>query len=67
MTRTGARIVKVNSPAASKASNGVVDRGVQTTEGQLRMIKDAPDVRYGQVTQQSKPLWCVGSCMYAYL
>ena len=49
MARTGAKTVKVNAPTKVKGSNGVVERAVQSVEGQLRTMKDILDVRYKQV------------------
>ena len=35
------------SPVGSSASNGVAERGVQTIEGQIRVLKDAFETRIG--------------------
>ena len=35
------------SPVGSSASNGVIERGVQTLEGQIRVLKDALETRWG--------------------
>ena len=35
------------SPVGSSASNGVAERGVQTVEGQIRVLKDAFETRVG--------------------
>ena len=35
------------SPVGSSASNGVAERGVQTVEGQIRVLKDALEARLG--------------------
>ena len=37
------------SPVGSSASNGVAERGVQTIEGQIRVLKDALESRVGTV------------------
>ena len=49
MARTGAKTIEMNSPAGVKCSNGVIERGVQAVEGQLRTMKDVLDARYKQV------------------
>jgi hypothetical protein len=36
VARPGAKTVKINSPARVKGSNGVIERAVQSFEGQLR-------------------------------
>jgi hypothetical protein len=36
-----------HSPVGSSASNGVCERGVQTLEGQIRVLKDALETRWG--------------------
>ena len=43
--RSTARILKEESPVGSSASNGVIERGVQTIEGQIRVIKNALEER----------------------
>ena len=37
--------MKQESPVGSSASNGVIERGVQTVEGQIRVIKNALEER----------------------
>ena len=49
VARTGAKTIKMNSPAGVKGSNGVIERAVQAVEGQLRTMKDVLDARYKQV------------------
>ena len=44
--RTGARTVVESSPARSKGSNGIVERGAQTVEQFLRTLKSQLDERY---------------------
>jgi hypothetical protein len=43
--RSTARTMKEESPFGSSASNGVIERGVQTVEGQIRVIKNALEER----------------------
>ena len=49
VARTGAKTIKMNSPTKVKGSNGVIERAVQSVEGQLRTMKDVLDARYKQV------------------
>ena len=49
MARTGAKTIKMLAPVEVKGSNGVIERAVQSVEGQLRTMKDILDVRYKQV------------------
>ena len=49
MARTGAKTVKVLAPVKVKGSPGIVERAVQSVEGQLRTMKDILDIRYKQV------------------
>jgi hypothetical protein len=44
--RTGAKTIPEESPVASKGSNGIVERAVQTIEGQIRALKSQLDERY---------------------
>jgi hypothetical protein len=43
--RTTAKTFKGESPVASSASNGVIERGAQTVAGQIRVLKDAFETR----------------------
>ena len=43
--RSPAEMLKEESPVGSSASNGVVERGVQTVQGQVRVLKDAFETR----------------------
>ena len=43
--RTPAKTFHEVSPVGSSASNGVAERGVQTVEGQVRVLKDAFEMR----------------------
>jgi hypothetical protein len=49
MARTGAKTVKMLAPKRIKGSNGVVERAVQSVEGQLRTMEDVLDMRYKHV------------------
>ena len=39
MTRTGVKTIVEDAPVASKGSNGVVERAIQTVEQYVRMLK----------------------------
>ena len=43
----GGRWIKENSPVDSHASNGVVERGIQSVQGQVRVMKGALEARWG--------------------
>ena len=45
--RAGLETHSENSPVASSASNGVMERGVQSIEGMIRVLKDALEYRLG--------------------
>ena len=42
----GGRWIRENSPVDSHASNGVVERGIQSVEGQVRVLKGALESRW---------------------
>jgi hypothetical protein len=44
--RTGAKTIPEEAPKKSSGSNGMVERAVQTVEGQLRTMKSSLDERY---------------------
>ena len=44
--RTGAKTIPELAPEKSSGSSGVVERAVQTIEGQIRSMKSALDMRY---------------------
>ena len=44
----GCRTIVEESPVASHGSNGIVERAVQTVEGQIRVMKLALEGRLGQ-------------------
>ena len=48
-TRLPAKTFYEVSPVGSSASNGVAERGVQTVEGQIRVLKDALETRLKEV------------------
>ena len=52
----GGRWIRENSPVDSHASNGVVERGVQSVEGQVRVLKGALEGRWASRLAQST--WC---------
>ena len=43
----GGRWIRENSPVGSHASNGVVERGIQSVEGQVRVMKSALEGKWG--------------------
>ena len=43
----GGRWIPENSPVGSHASNGVVERGIQSVEGQVRVLKDCLEEKWG--------------------
>ena len=43
----GGRWIRENSPVESHASNGVVERGIQSVEGQVRVMKGALEEKWG--------------------
>ena len=43
----GGRLIKENSPVDSHASNGVVERAIQSVQGQVRVMKGALEARWG--------------------
>ena len=44
----GCRTIVEESPVGSKGSNGIVERAVQTIEGQIRVMKLALEARIGR-------------------
>ena len=49
VARTGAKTVKINAPSKVKGCNVIVQRAIQSVEGQLRTMKDVLDLRYKHV------------------
>ena len=45
-----------NSPVGASQSNGVIERGVQSVEGQTRVILDALETNYGVEVPYEHPL-----------
>ena len=43
----GGRWIRENSPVDSHASNGVVERGIQSVQGQIRVMKGALEDQWG--------------------
>jgi hypothetical protein len=50
-----------NSPVGASASNGVIERGIQSVQGQVRIIRLALERRYGASIPAEHPLmaWAV--------
>lgn len=59
--RPGVETMHEHSPVGSSASNGVIERGIQTLEGQIRVIKDALETRWKvKIGEEQKVLsWLV--------
>ena len=45
------------SPAYSSASNGVVERGVQTVQGQVRVLRSAVEEKWGVKLETAHSIW----------
>ena len=56
MARTGAKAIVEEAPVASKGSNGVVERAVQTVEQYVRTLKSQLDERYGARIDTRHPI-----------
>ena len=54
------RSVVEHSPVGSSASDGVVERGIQSVEAQMRVMRDALEARCGVIID-------VNSCIWAWL
>jgi len=59
--RPGIETFYENSPVAASASNGVMERGVQTIEGMIRVLKDGLETRWNTKVDESSPIlsWLV--------
>ena len=59
--RAPANTLKEESPVGASASNGVVERGIQTCEGQIRVLKDALEARIRDKVKSDHPVltWLV--------
>ena len=62
--RTGAKTIPEESPKKSSGSNGIVERAVQTVEGQIRSMKSALDMRYKTKISAEHPV-VVWMCTHA--
>jgi len=54
---TGVRTIPESSPAYSSASNGVVERGVQTVEAQMRVMRSALEARWQATVGETHAIW----------
>ena len=54
---SGVRTIPEASPAYSSASNGVVERGVQTVEAQMRVMRSALEARWKSKVAESHEVW----------
>ena len=59
--RADVKTLTENSPVASSASNGVMERGVQTIEGMIRVLKDCLEMRWNTKISPNSPVltWLV--------
>ena len=53
-----ARTVIEHSPVHSSASNGIVERGIQSVQGQVRTMRNAVEAKYGARLEVHHPIWC---------
>ena len=53
----GQRFSVEMSPAYSSASNGVVERGVQTVQGQFRVLRSAVEEKWGVKLETAHSIW----------
>ena len=53
----GVRTIPESSPAYSSASNGVVERGVQTVEAQMRVMRSALEARWQATVGETHAIW----------
>lgn len=53
----GQRFSVEMSPAYSSASNGVVERGVQTVQGQVRVLRSAVEEKWGVKLETAHSIW----------
>ena len=44
----GIQCILENSPVSESQSNGVIERAIQDFEGQVRVLKDMLDYKYGK-------------------
>ena len=56
-SRGASRMCVENSPAYSHKSNGVIERGVQTIQGHLRVMRSALEARLGVVLATDHAIW----------
>ena len=46
-----------NSPVHRSASNGVVERGIQAVQGQVRVLRSSVEAKFGVKLVQHHPIW----------
>ena len=54
----GGKYVMEHSPVKASASNGVIERGIQSIEGQVRVLLDALETRWGVKIPVYHPVIC---------
>jgi hypothetical protein len=57
----GIECIPENSPVSESQSNGVIERGIQDIEGQVRVLKDMLDQKYNRKIESTHPIlpWLV--------
>ena len=55
--RGGIRMAVENSPVHSSKSNGLIERAIQTVQGQIRTMKSALEDKWGVELEINHPLW----------
>jgi hypothetical protein len=54
----GGKYIEENSPVGASQSNGVVERGIQSVAGQVRVLLDALEARWKMKIEQGHPIIC---------
>jgi len=54
---SGVRTIPESSPTYSSASNGMVERGVQTVEAQMRVMRSALEARWNVTVGETHVVW----------
>lgn len=54
----GGKYIVEHSPVGASASNGIIERGIQSVEGQVRVIKDMLETRWSVKLPVDHPVLC---------
>ena len=54
----GGKFIIENSPVGASQSNGVVERGIQSIAGQVRVLLDAAEARWKVIIPSNHPVMC---------